>query len=209
LLRSEEFCLQVDAHSDFTKGWDVALIQQWHATGNEFSVLSTYPPDTSQLRDFQDGQARHHEIPMLCEVTITREGNVRNNRATPARNLGVPKLSTGWAAGLSFSKCHAERLVRYDPFLPYVYDGEEFSRAARMWTAGYDFYTPTRSIVFHDYSQPGTVVNFPVDTAKRDQAHARLFRLLQMPYPPVSTQSHFYRWCILLLTDWWCFLCRL
>ena len=59
-----------------------------------------------------------------------------------ARNLARPKLSTLWAAGVAFSKCHAEREVPYDPYTPHVFDGEEFSRGARLWTAGYDFYTP-------------------------------------------------------------------
>ena len=41
--------------------------------------------------------------------------------------------------------------MRYDPHLPQIFDGEEFSRASRLWTHGYDMYTPTRGIVFHDY----------------------------------------------------------
>lgn len=29
-----------------------------------------------------------------------------------------------WGAGLSFSKCHAERKVNYDPHTPFIFDGE-------------------------------------------------------------------------------------
>jgi hypothetical protein len=32
-----------------------------------------------------------------------------------------------------------------------VFDGEEVSRAVRLWTHGYDLYTPSRNLVFHDY----------------------------------------------------------
>jgi len=60
-------------------------------------------------------------------------------------------MFTSKAAGLSFSKCHAERKVPYDPHLPGIFDGEEFSRAARLWTYGYDIYTPHRAYAFHDY----------------------------------------------------------
>ena len=54
-----------------------------------------------------------HEVPHLCAI-IWEGGHVRNQQAKAARNLKRPKLTTLWAAGLSFSKCHAEREVPYD-----------------------------------------------------------------------------------------------
>lgn len=56
-----------------------------------------------------------------------------------------------WGAGLSFSKCHADLNVPYDPFLPNVFDGEEISRGFRYFTHGYDVYTPDQVLVTHDY----------------------------------------------------------
>jgi hypothetical protein len=57
-----------------------------------------------------------------------------------------------WGAGLSFSKCHAERKVKVDPHTPNIFDGEEFSKAVRYWTYGYDIYSPHRVYVLHDYN---------------------------------------------------------
>merc|ERR1719221_2163017 len=54
-------------------------------------------------------------------------------------------------------KCHAELKVPVDPHTPGVFDGEEFNRAARFWTHGYDVYTPHRVYVLHDY--PGSQHN--------------------------------------------------
>ena len=34
--------MQSDAHVTFTKGWDVDIIAQMEATGDEMAVLSTY-----------------------------------------------------------------------------------------------------------------------------------------------------------------------
>jgi hypothetical protein len=63
-----------------------------------------------------------------------------------------PKLTNAvWGAGLSFSKCHAERKVPYDPHTPNIFDGEEYSRAVRFWTWGYDVYSPHRVYVVHNY----------------------------------------------------------
>ena len=42
-----------------------------------------------------------------------------------------------WCAGLSFAKCHFETTVPNDPYLPQIFDGEEYSRALRGWTNGY------------------------------------------------------------------------
>ena len=69
---------------------------------------------------------------MVFYQVIKSVGNVpRNSQAKAARMLTSPLLTTLWAAGLSFSKCHFERRVPNDPNLPFVFDGEEFSRTLR------------------------------------------------------------------------------
>ena len=102
-----------------------------------------------------------------------------------ARNLARPKLSTLWAAGVAFSKCHAEREVPYDPYTPHVFDGEEFSRGARLWTAGYDFYTPSRTVIAHDYKKSQRDAKHSAwdhgSAAERKKSHARLATLLELP----------------------------
>lgn len=66
LLREEdEFCLSLDAHSDVIQGWDEELLTTWAATENEFAILSTQPPDISQL---QEGS--HGKVPHLCQATV-------------------------------------------------------------------------------------------------------------------------------------------
>ena len=83
---------------------------------------------------------------------MTRYRLIRNTDTKCARMLPKPKLNNiVWGAGLSFSKCHAERKVPYDPHTPGIFDGEEWDRAIRFWTYGYDVYTPHRVYVVHDY----------------------------------------------------------
>lgn len=69
-----------------------------------------------------------------------------------AMNLNSPILAPHWSAAFSFAKCHAETKTPYDPHYLYIFDGEEFSKYARLWTRGYDVYTPHRIVVAHDYS---------------------------------------------------------
>ncbi len=68
-----------------------------------------------------------------------------------AQKLTKPLLSYSWSSSFSFSKCHLDTNVPYDPFLTQSYDTEEFTRYARMFTHGYDTYTATQNIVYHDF----------------------------------------------------------
>lgn len=42
---------------------------------------------------------------------------------------------------------------------PQIFDGEEFSKMLRLWTNGYDVYTPSRSYIGHDYGHTDPKVN--------------------------------------------------
>ena len=41
--------------------------------------------------------------------------------------------------------------VPFDPFLPWIFMGEEISMSARLWTAGYDIFSPTINVLNHYY----------------------------------------------------------
>ncbi|ETV66304.1 hypothetical protein H257_17208 [Aphanomyces astaci] len=42
-IRDEEFCLQLDAHSQLLADWDTKLVKEWVRTDNEMAVLTAYP----------------------------------------------------------------------------------------------------------------------------------------------------------------------
>jgi hypothetical protein len=65
LLGHEEFCLQVDAHTDFVKNWDDEMIATWHATNNEYAIISTRPPDLSDPAK-SEGEVNH-----VCQAAFT------------------------------------------------------------------------------------------------------------------------------------------
>jgi len=152
-ISPQDFCMSTDSHMDFEPEWDQSMVDMWDLTENEYAVLSTYVANIDQLGKNLNGV---NEVPHLCMVTFTSQ--VRTHATKCARNLPKPKLTNAiWGAGLSFSKCHAELKVPVDPHTPGIFDGEEFNRAARFWTYGYDIYTPHRVYVLHDY--PGSQHN--------------------------------------------------
>lgn len=63
LLGEQEFCLQVDAHSHFVKGWDTQSLDEWGMAANEYAILSTKPP----ALDTADKEVNH-----VCHATFTQ-----------------------------------------------------------------------------------------------------------------------------------------
>lgn len=41
--------------------------------------------------------------------------------------------------------------VPFDPLLPWIFMGEEISMSARLWTSGYDLFSPTINVLNHYY----------------------------------------------------------
>jgi hypothetical protein len=129
MVGDQEFCMQTDSHMDFAHHWDSSMLGMWASTENEYAVLSTYVTDSSEYENIKDkskGMNGLHEVPNLCIVRFHGTGGMPRNFGTKClRSFPRPKLTMTWGAGLSFSKCHAEKKVPYDPFTPGIFDGEE------------------------------------------------------------------------------------
>ena len=63
MMKDEEFCMQIDSHSDVLPQWDTALTNMWGSIDNEYAVLSTAVPDLSTL-----GESYLTGAFMLCEM---------------------------------------------------------------------------------------------------------------------------------------------
>ena len=67
IVGNEEFCLQIDSHTAFVQDWDVVAKEEWHATGNEFAVLSTAPARISEQQDYESWTgSKSGEVPRQC-----------------------------------------------------------------------------------------------------------------------------------------------
>jgi len=175
----DDFCMQIDAHTLFIEAWDVRILNEWGAAKNEYAVLSTYP---TNVHDLHKNSNNHWEMPHLCHASFAGPGKVANGRASAAANLERPLLAPLWAAGLSFSRCHAERNVPNDINLKSVFAGEEYGRGARLWTHGYDFYSISRPIIGTYYGgEKGGGGSGRFDAKEIDASTKRLSTLLKWP----------------------------
>ena len=177
---SDDFCVQIDAHTEGIDGWDNRFLNEWGATNNEFAVLSTYP---TNIDDLHKNSNKHWEMPHLCCASLGGQiGAVRNCQAKAAANLEKPILAPLWAAGMSFARCHAERDVPNDINLRHIFTGEEFGRGVRLWTHGYDFYSVTRPIIGVYYGgAKGGKGGWRSVAAESQASYARLGTLLEWP----------------------------
>eukprot|EP00796_Vickermania_ingenoplastis_P006251 gene6251-4500_t len=67
---------------------------------------------------------------------------------------GVFKLPQPWiAGGFLFARGILLREVPFDPHLPMLFDGEEVLYGVRMWTHGYNVYSPPRNLAYHLYGR--------------------------------------------------------
>ena len=142
-LGNEQFCMHISTHTSFEKSWDAMARTEWLSANNEFAILSNPPKPMGTPNE---------SVPRLCRVEFLDEEKLPHYDAHPdgkVEKLEKPLLSHTWSPGFSFGKCHMEEAAPSDGFLPYVSsDIEAFARYARMWTRGYDVYTPTQNIVF-------------------------------------------------------------
>lgn len=165
LWRGENFYLQIDAHTDFRSSWDDSLVAQMRATPSyPKSVISNYPPGGSPNSPAAWPAPRHMTKPdtgyppsALCACTFETAGagrfTVRLAEAGRSfrKELETPRHSAFVAAGFFIAHGTIVDTVGFDPFLPFLFMGEELALSVRMWTHGYDIYAPSQDVLQHEY----------------------------------------------------------
>ena len=151
----ETFALQIDAHTRFVPLWDNILVDMFERIGNDNAVLTTYPKGTNEkVEGWMAPISRpSRSVVAICQSKITRSYMFKHERGRFVRNPSRPVLAPFFAAGFCFAKGHKVVNVPSDPYLPYLFDGEEILMTTRLWTNGYDIYMPDRDIIFHIYEE--------------------------------------------------------
>jgi hypothetical protein len=148
--RGEHYYLQIDSHSQFVDHWDTKLIHMMETAEAEKPVISTYPPDSKQ--DWKDSigfrMCDSEFATAQIEWQIIRLGSsLAFDHTIPE----IPKYAPFVAAGFFFTLGDFLFEVPFDPFLPWIFMGEEISMSARLWTSGYDIFSPTINVLNHYY----------------------------------------------------------
>ena len=177
LYRGEDLTLVLDSHNKFRPMWDTLGTSMLTRYDDPKAAMSHYPeaytPDKADIDVYKTTTA------YLCKAFFMKKFGylrlngivigspddfVQNNKfndlyvATKSdairksRNFRLPQP---WVAGgFLFSSATIFRDVPFDPHLPYVFDGEEVLYSMRLWTHGYNLYSPPRGLCFHIYGRP-------------------------------------------------------
>ena len=145
LYRGETFFCQVDSHTRFAKNWDVDAAAMLRAAPSKRAVLTHYP----------HAEKSGSGVPVLCDSTFDETLGFPTFTAVTLAAGSAPKPVPFTAGGFVFGPGSMVRDVPFDPDLPHLFQGEELLYSARLWTSGYDFFTPTANLVFHHYDRRG------------------------------------------------------
>lgn len=147
LWNGEAFTLQIDSHMRFVAGWDEILLEMYRSCPTKRAVLSTYPvayvpPDKLSAPAIVTILPREFDgLGML---------KFKSSTTPPERAPSRPAPTPYIAAGFLFAPAATIEEVPYDPYI--YFDGEEITLAARLWTHGWDLFTPNRHLIHHDYT---------------------------------------------------------
>ncbi len=95
-------------------------------------------------------------IPVICTAKFDSSvGMFTFESALEVRKEAEMKPVPFVAAGFYFTLGSSIDEVPFDPHLPHLFAGEELLHSSRLWTHGWDFFTPTENIVFHHYDRVG------------------------------------------------------
>jgi hypothetical protein len=132
--------------------------------------------------------ANSQDVPNMFWRVLHRK-LYENHADGKAMGLKQPLLSYAPSSQFAFAKCHYETNVPHDPFASQLLETERFPRYARMWTRGYDVYTPAENIVYSEsvtlhplHHTAGHGSNgerkWPPNDSERHDAHIRMKVLL-------------------------------
>ncbi len=146
LWQGENTVLQIDSHMRFVQDWDEILLAMLAQCAVERPVLSTYPagftpPDTIDS----------HIVTRMHASYFDTDGVLRLDSVgyDPNDAPATPEPNPFCAGGFLFADSRIIAEVPYDPHL--YFHGEEVTLSARLFTHGWDVFSPNKVVVYHDY----------------------------------------------------------
>ncbi len=181
LWQGEEYSLQIDSHMRFVPGWDEKMLAMLAACDSPDPVLTAYPPGYTppcQLhgRDGACVQGIKGFLPsgILEFTTLPVPAGIEATRPLP---------TAACAGGFIFG---SSRILRDVPFDAEIYfNGEEPSLAVRLWTHGFDLFSPHETVIYHYYKREDGARHWN-DSKEGGKLHKRTLRRMKALCEPAA-----------------------
>mmetsp|Transcript_3002 Transcript_3002/g.6242 ORF Transcript_3002/g.6242 Transcript_3002/m.6242 type:complete len:510 (+) Transcript_3002:40-1569(+) len=154
LWGGEQWYMQIDSHMSFVQDWDATSVKMLETAPSKKPVISHYPASTE---NFEKQAKMKKPTSRLCGPAFCDPYNdcsvIRLDGAAvyDKKYLPTPRFSPFVAGGYFIANSDFLREVPFDPFLPWIFMGEEIIMSARLWTHGYDMFSPSENVVGHIY----------------------------------------------------------
>ncbi|KAJ9456646.1 [Skp1-protein]-hydroxyproline N-acetylglucosaminyltransferase [Diplonema papillatum] len=183
LHAGEDFFMMIDSHNKFVDSWDEVALQQHELCDSEKCVLSVYPMALSAAKAVPP-PAEQDKVAHLCMTGHWNyDGFPGPFAAGVVQSSKAPRPQPFLGAGFVFANSSMIKDVPFDPHLPFLFQGEEILLTVRLWTHGYDFFSPGRNILYHHYYRNGKprMEGIPGYRSKRAKSQMRVQYLLRIP----------------------------
>jgi len=146
LWEGENYTLMIDSHMRFVPGWDELMIQELAACESAKPVLSCSP-----VPYIPPDHLGTNMNPTIRRVKpFMPDGNIRCQGELLDRAPSKPLKGAFLVANFVFSRSDIIKEVPYDPYL--YFDQEEITYAVRLYTHGWDVFSPRRQFLYHYYN---------------------------------------------------------
>jgi UDP-GlcNAc:polypeptide alpha-N-acetylglucosaminyltransferase len=194
MFRDEKYFMMIDSHNRWVTNWDSIVITMYKGLPTKKGVLAHYPeawinPEDKSDKNETNGPLDNRQTTMymctahwLNELGYVRMGGfIINRKAKFGKDTCRPQPFAG--AGFVFALGQMVREVPFDPHLHYVFNGEEIMYTVRMWTHGWDIFSPSENILYHYYYRSNAKKFWGILPAgwdqKRDAAQRRIQWMLK------------------------------
>lgn len=156
LYQDEYFTLQIDSHHRFVKGWDDILLQDY----NQALMVSDKPIITTYCTPFDPAEqctpcSRNNTPTLMSQYEFSSDKLLMSmpwyihdykerKRVIRARTL---------SGHFFFTLGEFIKNVPYDPDIYFGGYTEETTLSVRAFTNGYDFFSPYRMVMWHEYTR--------------------------------------------------------
>jgi UDP-GlcNAc:polypeptide alpha-N-acetylglucosaminyltransferase len=155
MYAGERFYFMMDSHNRFVTNWDEIIVNMYLSIPYAKPVLSHYPEAWHNPED----QGSPKNAPLdnrptttyLCKAKILPGLGYLRLDGFVVQRKQKPRPQPWAAAGFLFAYGRILQDVPFDPHLDFVFDGEEIAYSARMWTSGWNIYSPSENIMYHYY----------------------------------------------------------
>lgn len=163
LLEDEKYTLQLDSHHRFLEGWDTIMIEDYEqaATFSKKPILTTYLTPFSVKTD--PGCACRRDSSLSTVPCLMSQYEFSPDKLL----MSMPWYIQNYQERTQVIKARTisghfyftvSKFVKEVPYDPDIYFGgycEETTMSVRAWTSGYDFFSPYRQYIWHEYTREG------------------------------------------------------